>query len=1161
MTVPRVSLFQTLRISTPDGRILDLGSPTTRSLLAYLILHRAQPIDRRRLAFLFWPRGTESAARRNLRQYLHRIRRALEPVDPTGEWVLADGNHIQFNPKISLWLDVQAFRRDAHPDASLVELQAAVSLYVGDLLEDLYEDWCETERQNLRQIYLSALERLVLELQKNGQFELALQYALKWVAVEPLDEGAHRLLMGLYTFKGERNRAIQHYQNLVETLAQELDTEPLPETQKLIKQIQTGEFTHENGHDLPVNLKTPSVVVARPAEAGIPPSPTKISDILKAIPIVGRKSELSQLHTALQNAWDDRGGFILITGESGIGKTRLVQEYLEQHQDLPTFNSACHELEAMQPFAPLRQVFQQAFALLSTLSMGADSTELADIASLADTSNHTALHRSSSSARLLPALKKGLERVQTFVRSPDETNQISEMLLSLTVDLANTCEPQPVQIILDDLHWADTPTWNYLAQLARRVSTHRLLVIGMCRLEDLPAERSRLIRSLERYNLLIHLPLRRLNTTETATLAGHLLSQPELDPIFLNRLYQETEGNPFFIIEIVLALRETGKSTSISLDSSSPRGSPALPISIQRVIEARLDRLAPESRELLCSAAAIGRAFTYSLLQEISQVSSEEIIRFIEEWILRGLIIENALGYDFSHDKIRQVAYANLSRARRQFIHRHIAKVLEAVVPPVDASTLAHHYARSDQPLKALPFLTSAGEQALQARSYLEARQFGQQAVSLLGRLPGPRQREERLELNLQLAQAYAFSGDLARAHEILLESEHLAHALETPPRLGELFHRMAQVLWLRGQPEAAGDYARRTLRIADELGKPLLQQAALRMLGRVGIALSAFDDAIAYLVRYTKLENSSASPPDLPIVFGYLGVAYSRVGSWARAFDSAKHGVALAERAAERESGTRSDALSQAVSFARMQLAFVYADHQEWDTCLQMVESASASFSSQDSTWKDQQDENGKTLTPLRFMLLGLRGLALAQLGEPRRGIETIRPALNWAEQTDYRVFHYLPRLFLTNCLTQAGEIRSARLEAERVLEAARSAGNRWACGVTLRLLAETIARHPAPDWAQVEGYLIQSMSLLRQVRARPDLARTYLALRKLYDRAGQIAWAVDCHFRATSIFEELGMNKELRHAQGQAASERRGAVVIPGLELKGPNVEIEVA
>jgi hypothetical protein len=144
---------------------------------------------------------------------------------------------------------------------------------------------------------------------------------------------------------------------------------------------------------------------------------------------------------------------------------------------------------------------------------------------------------------------------------------------------------------------------------------------------------------------------------------------------------------------------------------------------------------------------------------------------------------------------------------------------------------------------------------------------------------------------------------------------------------------------------------------------------------------------------------------------------------------------------------------------------------------------------------------------------------------------------------------------MFLAESLSQVGEVLAARTEAERALEEARKGSNHWATGVILRTLAEIESHIPSTNWARVEDMLIESTQLLRRVRARPDLARTYLSLRRLYDRAGQIAWAVDCHFRAITIFDELDLVEELRAAQGQAAGDRKGAIVISGLQLRGPN------
>jgi tetratricopeptide (TPR) repeat protein len=632
------------------------------------------------------------------------------------------------------------------------------------------------------------------------------------------------------------------------------------------------------------------------------------------------------------------------------------------------------------------------------------------------------------------------------------------------------------------------------------------------------------------------LDLPRLTPEETADLARQLNPKDTADSIFMQRLYRETEGNPFFIVETVRALRETGSGHATVPGISMPH-------SIQRVIEARLDRLSSISRESLASAAVIGRSFTLPLLQEILQTSAGDMLALIEEWLQRGLIHEDKGGYDFRHDKFRQVAYASLTRARREYIHGRIADVLENAIPKVDINTLAYHYARSDQPLKTLPFLTQAGEQALRLRSYHEARQFGLQAVNLLGQLPGPRQRSERIDINLQLAQAYAFTGDLHRALEILQETEHLAFTFGDQRRLGQVFRRAAQCFWLNNQVDTAHDYARRVLRGAEDLPDPELLYAALRMLGRTSIALASYDDAIAYLLRYIGLYDDAALttpqaqlPGDLSIVLGYLGVAYSRVGAWEHAYQAAQRGLNLAEASTKGAVDARS-------VFARMQLAMIQSSHRKWETCLEILRTV-------------PEPEAAEEITPPLYMAMSVHGYVLANTGKTAQGIRMIQLATECAERAKHRVFHYLPRLLLAESLLIAGQIKRAQSENERALQEARQAGNRWAAGIALKLAAEIGTRFASADWPQVETNLIHAMNLFRQIRARPDLARTYLSLRRLYDRAGQTAWAVDCHFRATTIFDELGMDEELRLAQGQAAGERKGAVVIYDMPLRGPNV-----
>ena len=1107
----RASLFQTLSVTTGDNhRPLDLGSPTSRSLFAYLLLHRDQPLNRRRLAFLFWSRATESAARRNLRQYIHHLRTTLEPIEIETDTtlLLADGSSIQINPDVPIWIDVDSFKHNTRNDAACSELLEAIALYKGDLLEDIYDEWCDEVRGTLRQLYLSALDRATQFLQNADRHAEAIPYAQKWAAAEPLDEAAHRRLLTLYSAVGDRARAVQHYQSLVKTLADELDAAPLPETQALFQSIQQGLRIRDQSSTVHPAIKNQKSEI-RNLQSQIP-------NLLS--PFIGREHELTLLNHALTQTQQCSGQVILIAGEAGIGKTRLIQEYLARHPDLSAMQNNCHELESLSPYAPLRLILQQCLELLPPHALEPPPSWLATV------------------APLVPSLAERFHASE----STDNTASMREAIINLLITTSHHAT-RFLHIILDDLHWADTPTWELIGAFARRAPSMPILMIGLYRAEDLPEERAQLLRTLQRNNLTASLTLQPLTPEQSNTLAEKLHPTLSANPIFLSRLYQETEGNPFFIIETVRSLNETGRATNVL-----PGGLTPTSLSLQRVVEARLDRLTTASREVLGIAAAMGRAFTLTLLEEISETAAQDVIQFIETWMQRGLVSEESQGYNFRHDKIRQVVYAGTSRARREYVHRRIAVVLETAVPPADAVTLAHHFARRDQPLRALPYLTQAGELALRMRAYRDARQFGLQAVGLLGQLPGPRQREERIDLNIQLAQAYAFSGDLTRASEILNETERLATGLKDEARLGKIFRHTAQLFWLRGLPETAGDYARRTLRAAEELDDAQLLHSSLRMLGRVSLALSAFDDAIAYFSRSViMLEEttqasggrSSMRSADLPVVLGYLGVAYARVGAREQALASARRGLQLAEVSQTWET----------IAFARMQLAFVHVDFHDWSSCLNVMQGSSDLFEQE-------------TLTPSTFMLLGLRGIGLAYSGQVQAGILSIRKALAWAEETDHRVFSFLPRLFLAECLLMANELESAQAEITRVLKESRAAGNRMTVGYALRVLAEIVTRSPSPNWIDIENYLIESMNILRQVRARPELARTFLALRKLYDRAGQIAWAVDCHFRATSIFEELGMSEELRMAQGQAAGDRRGAVVIPNLPLRGPNVGVEL-
>lgn len=1120
-----------IKADTSD-KFFDTGSPKTQSLLAYFALHPNQPIERRRLAFLLWTHTTESAARRNLRQYLHRLRQVLEPLALNDLLQELDGGRLIFKPGQALWIDVLEFEKQLgqipHQLIESADLSAqlwpTLDLYQGDLLPDIYDDWVMPLRDHWQQQYLALLQKLIEHALTRQAISQAIPLAERLLQADPLRESSHRLLMECYYLNGDRARALQQYERCCQLLQGELDATPMPHTTALYRQLRDGEYT-----------PTPAPPPDRPSpqanhvdKALRAPQPQSLASMLPppvettAPSFISRQPEITQLDQALLRVEQGQGQFIIIQGESGVGKTRLLQEWCHTNaRRLSLFSGQCREFEAMISYHPLIEALQQGRANIDWAWFDPPPPWLAGM------------------AQILPELAHHYPNIPPALADDRaiDRHHLSEGVGRFVLALAQH-SPQSLILLLEDLHWADNATWQSLAYLGARCAEAPLLILGTCQSELLSSEAQRILRSLQRRTShLSFIDLARFSPEETRQLVAFLMDDPQLDRKLLSRLYQETEGNPFFIVEMVNAwfnpaAPRLGSGTKEGLDHPT-----RLPAGIKSVIEARLDLLAETSREVLAIAAAIGRTFNFRVLAAASDLPEDDILDILETWLARGLVIEISTGYDFSHDKIRAVAYEEISRARRRILHRRIAQALEKQIHDPDLShpaRLAHHYNLSDEPHQALPFLLKAGDMALAMRSYQEAREFGMQAMRLLRQMPSRdnRHNEDWLDLNLQLATAYSFTGEIERALPILQEAERLARVMNDEARLARIFHRSAQLLWLRGQSRLADEYARRLLRSAEELNDLALLHAALRMLGRVGIALSTYDDAISYLLRYTKLDDSLHPPPDLPVIYGYLAVAYARVGSWQRAFDAARRGVELAQSANS----------SSALSVANMNMAFIHAERQHWSQCLEIARRLEPFC-----------EEIG--FSPYCFMARSLAGRALAHLGEPEQGLELLRQALAWAEKTDHQVFTYLAHLFFAEALLQHKQPEQAINHLTGLAALLEAADDRWAEAIMLRLRAEAQTHLPQPDWLAAESDLIQAANLLRQIRARPDLARTYLALRRLYDRAGQLPWSVDCHFRATTIFDELKMIDELREAQGYAADERQGAVVIPNLVLRGPN------
>ena len=605
-----------------------LDSARAASLLAHLLVRRGLPQSRQHLAFLLWPDSTEPQARTNLRHLLHKLRRALPDAC------------LDVTPRTLCW------RADAPCELDLAgfedalargDRRAAVAVYGGDLLAGAYDEWLLEERERLRALYLDALARLSEE-----DSEDALSYAQRLVREDPLREDAYRRLMALHDARGDRAQALRAYHACAAALERELGVEPSPATRAAYEALLPG--------------------AAEPAAS-------------ERAPLIGRAAQRARLTELWQAAEAGRAQLVLVTGEPGIGKTRLVEELRAwcAHRGALTAEGRSYRAEGALAYGPVVS-WLRAEALLPR-RVRLDRARLAEL------------------ARVLPELSG----VPEALPEPEARRRLYDALAAALLG-------GPVLLVADDLHWADRETLQFLHYLLRSHPDAPLLVAATARREDLDRE---LIASLAALGLVTELELAPLTRQETTVLAERLGGGADAD-----RLYAATEGNPLFVVETLRA------------GAGSPR--------VQAVLEARLAQLSPAAGELAGVAATVGRAFTGDVLAGAAELDEADLVRALDELWRRRIIREHGPdAYDFSHDKLREAAYGALGPARRRRNHRRVAEAL-AASPAPEPGAVALHYDRAGAPEAAEWYERAAGV-ALRMHANADAVRMLERALVLGG--------------------------------------------------------------------------------------------------------------------------------------------------------------------------------------------------------------------------------------------------------------------------------------------------------------------------------------------------------------------------------------------------------------------------------------------
>lgn len=1050
-----------------EGRALVLPTRKSQALLAYLALPAGQTHSRDKLAAMLWGDGDDQSARGSLRQAVFGLRKALADTDPPA-LVLA-GDALALDPR-ALDVDVAAFER-LLGDGAPAALEAAVRLYRGDLLSGLvvdeapFEEWLVAERERLRELAVEALARLLAHQRNVGDIEPAVQTALRLVTLDPLQETVHRTLMRLYAEQGRRGAALRQYQHCVEVLQRELGIEPEADTKRLYQEILARRATHS------------AAGASDAGETAASPTPARPS-------LVGRDKELARLHDSLGRSASDAATLVAILGEAGIGKSSVVAALVgeAQHAGARVLLGLSHEAEQILPFGPWVDALRGAGVV----------TEQQVLESLKPVWR-------AELTRLLPeAAAPGL---------PPASDDYLRLFESVAQLLEQLAQAQPVLVVLEDVHWADEMTIRLLGFLTRRLVQARVLLVVTARIEEVSeaAMFRRVLDDLEQQQRVVGLTLAPLSPAETTALVRRLVragtGEAEVERLG-ERVWTATEGNPFMVVETMRALEEGQEASEGQRLPMTDR--------LRRLIAGRLDRLGERARHLVDVAAVIGRDFEFNLLQRAAGITAEEAASGLEELVRRRLVHGVGERFDFTHDRIREAAYARLLAPRRRLLHGDVAFAMEGLYGSLadHVAALGRHWFQAAVWTKAYPCLKRAGMAASAQSAYREAVALFEQALRALDRMPRtPGWAEQAIDIRFELQHALLAFGAPERTETCLREAEALAGQLGDRRRLARAGAYLASNFRRLSDHTRAIASARRALELAEAEGDFATQVMTSAFLGHIYETMGEYTVALDVLRRNVAalpgaLAHDRFGTPGAPGLSSRcrLALCLAELGEFDEALAHAMEAIRVAEEVM----------LPLEICDASFAAAFVHLRQGNVDRAFAALD--------QGRTFGERAD------LPVELALLASeRGYACALAGRFDEAVGLLEGAARDIETSGLRLRDALRTTWLGEAYLLAGRIDDADRTADLALSLARTRKERGVEAWAARLGGDIAAgRH---DSEHAEGHYRDALRIADELRMRPLRAHVQLGLGRLRADAGRLDDARTLLAEAARELRSLGL------------------------------------
>jgi class 3 adenylate cyclase/predicted ATPase/DNA-binding winged helix-turn-helix (wHTH) protein len=802
-------------------------------------------------------------------------------------------------------------------------------------------------------------------------------------------------------------------------------------------------------------------------------------------PLMGREPEVALLQERWTAAKDGRGQVVLLSGEGGIGKSRLVQAFTAQltGEAYTRMGYHCSPYYQQSAFYPVVDHLQD---LLQLHTDGLPEEKLLKLETVLG-SYDFALEEVVPLVATLLGLSPS-KRYPPLTMTPQHQKQ--KTLETLLAWLLKDAERQPVCVVMEDLHWGDPSTLEWLSLLIEQVPTARVLLLLLFRPEFQPPWTGR--------SYITPLALSRLSTIQTAGMIGHVTGGKRLPAEVVQHLVVTTDGVPLFIEELTKLVLESGLVTEreAQYELVGPLSQLTIPMTLHDSLMARLDRLG-KVKQVAQLGATLGREFSYALLQAVLPLEEVALQHGLSQLVEAELLYRRGLppraSYVFKHALIQEAAYQSLLKGTRRQYHQQIAQVLEARFPKTVATQpelLAHHYTEAGLSAQAIPYWQRAGQQAIEHSANLEAINHLTKGLEVLKTRPDTRERvQQELDIQITLGQAFmTVKGFGAPEVELAYtRARALCQQVQDTPRLFLVLIGLWRCYQNRGQLQTARELGEQCLALAHQLHDPTLLLWGHWALGTTLWFLGECAPAAAHLVQGTAFyEHHQPQPRYGGTNPGVLCLSYAALALWALGYPD----QAL-QRSQEALTRARELAHPFSLTQALFLAALLHQFRREVDAARTYTEASMALARAQES-------EQCVALCTI------YGGWILAMQGHGDEGIAELQQGINAWQATGAAI-----ALYYLILLAQAYGESGRTADGLGVLVEARTRvdhdEDRLYEAEVYRLQGELLLRPAVGDEHQAEACFQHALAVARRQQARSWELRAAVSLSRLWQRQGK--------------------------------------------------------